>query len=349
MIDINNKYEILRQYLHIGEKLNSTVIKKIAENRAVINLKGYHVIVETDQPLIENSMISFFISGLNNRNKTILLKLINNYHHVNSFHKLQELKNYLKEFLIKNQIPINQLTLDIVNYILLKDNYIDKEKVLFIFQNLKYWQDISFLYKLYSYELTSKNVIFFLTLYERIKENNTKTTKVKNNLTDNKDVDKRFIVNENKINTKQNLKFVFDNHNLGQVLLQENNFESILFLLYPILINSHDEMGYLFLFPVNDEMNFGKLNIHFIKDMLFFKIEIEAGENKINYQMILMFKEKRSILLIRNSNIEYENKMKNKIDQLKIKLNNLLKMEIEIYFNESGMKEDKFQNFNLYA
>ena len=62
MIKFINKYNLLKRNLNIGEVINSKIVKKITSSKAIADIKGFHVIVKSDLPLMENSNLSFLIS-----------------------------------------------------------------------------------------------------------------------------------------------------------------------------------------------------------------------------------------------------------------------------------------------
>ena len=99
MIEFINKYNILKKNLNVGEIVNSRIIKRITPNKAIADIKGYHVIVKSDFPLIENSNLSFLIFGFNEQDKIILLKQLFQKGYKNIFNKLISMDNYVKKYL----------------------------------------------------------------------------------------------------------------------------------------------------------------------------------------------------------------------------------------------------------
>ncbi len=196
MIEFINKYNLLKKQLNIGDVVNSRIIKQITRNKAIADIKGFHVVVKSDFPIKNNNNLAFLISGFNEKDKIILLKQINNNNYQDIFNKLITQDNYIKKYLKQHQLPINVSTLEIANYLYLKDKKISIDKLRFIFKYLKYFFDIPLLYKLYQINLNEKNLILLLTLFQSfIKKSKTDFSKEKNKDHDNyKYIIKRYIL-----------------------------------------------------------------------------------------------------------------------------------------------------------
>lgn len=348
MINLQNKYDILRHNLNLGEKINANIVKKISNNQAIVNIKGYNVVIKSDQPLIENKTISFLISGFNEKEKIILLKSINTNFSYNSYEKYFGIKNYITNFLLKNNIPANYLTFDIANYLYLKENEINLEKFLFIYKNYQALSDISLLFKFYKYNLSPDELSIMLSFFNALIKKNNKNIKEKTNYSDSNKSEK-IIIDDNKVIIKNNFKKVFNFQKLLNDLLQNNNIEEYLLILYTLIVNSTDEQGYLFKFKTdNDEHNI-KLNINSFNDIIIFKFKLEIRNNEIINKFIWFLKEKKAILMINIKNHKIRDLFKKKLIELQFSLEQILKIKIEFFLTENEYKYDSFVNFEVYG
>ena len=292
MIQFINKYNLLKKVLNVGDIVNSKIIKQISSNKAVADIKGYHVVIKSDIPLIENSSLSFLISGFNEKDKIILLKQFNNNdNYKNVFNKLLSLDNYIKKYLKQSNLPVNASTMEIANYLYLKDNRINNDKLEFILKYLKYYSDIPLLYKLNRFQLSNKKLILLLALFRSmINSNEFDDSKQKNLL-------KRFVLKKGN-NISENLKYLSHNKNLLNDLLKLDKNENLPFVIYPLLVNSDSQMGYIFNMCINDKKYPMKFRVDILKDVIFIKIDFDFNETKISYNFYYFKNESESLMII---------------------------------------------------
>ncbi len=350
MIKFINKYDLLKRSLNIGEVINSKIVKKITSSKAIADIKGFHVIVKSDLPLIENSSLSFLISGFNAKDKIILLKQLNRSDNKNVFNKLINLDNYVKKYLKQHKIPVNESTMRIAHYLYLKDKNISQDKLDFIFKYLKYFSDISLLYNLYKFNLDNKNLMVLLTLFQSfIKKSQMSFRKEKDENTDNNDILKKNILNGDKVEFLSHLKHLSNNKNLFNDLLQLNKNDYLPFYIYPLLVNSDSEIGYIFYLPYKNSNNLMKLNINFLDDVISFKLDFNFEETRINYNFFYFKKEARSLLIIDSNNLAVKQQIFSDLKKIKKRLTKLMHGELEILVKSDILLKNQYkENLDVY-
>lgn len=352
MINPINKFNLLKNKLNVGEVVNSKIVKKIAPNKAVANIKGYDVIVKSNSHLIENSNFSFFVSGFNEKDKFILLKYINkNNLRNNLINNTIKLNNYITNFLKKNHLPVNHSTIEIAHYLYLKDFIINKNKLQFILKNLKFFNDISLLYKFYMLQANNQNMLNILNFFHLFLKKKAETfRKEKNKSTDN-DISllKDFKFSDNKEENIKKLKLLFNNKKLVHDLIQFNKNDNLPLLIYPLLINSSNECSYLLFFVYNKKYYPFKFNINFNDELIQFKLNFLFEEIKINYHFIYYFKEFKSMIIIDTNNNNLKAIMGKNLKILNEKLNKILKGKVDIFIKGNSLDFKNIDNLDIYV
>ncbi len=352
MIEFINKYNLLKKKLNIGDVVNSRIIKQITRNKAIADIKGFHVVVKSDFPLKNNNNLAFLISGFNEKDKIILLKQINNNNNYQDiFNKLIGQDNFIKKYLKQHQLPINVSTLEIADYLYLKDKKISIDKLRFIFKYLKYFFDIPLIYKLYQINLNEKNLILLLTLFQSfIKKSNPGLLKEKNKESDNyKDKISRFILKGDKDKIIENLKFLSQNNNLLNDLLKLNKNENPLFFIYPLIVNSDSQSGYIFNISVNDKRYSVKFVINSYDDIVSFKLNFNFDKIKINYSFFYFIKESESLMIVDTNTQKIRKEISSSLDGLEKKLKKFIKGKFNIFIKgEMQIKDHEKKNLDIY-
>ncbi|MBU1076475.1 MAG: hypothetical protein KKH98_04240 [Spirochaetes bacterium] len=350
MITPINKFNFLKNRLHVGDVVDSKIIKKIDSNKAIANIKGYDVIVKSDSVLKENTTLSFFISGFNEKEKTVLIKHLNKSKFDNVKNKIINLDHYIKSYLNTNHLPLSNSTLKIAHFLYLKDGHINKEKLQFILKYLKYFPDIAFIYKLFQYQITDKHILHLLNWFNSlIKKKMLTFGKGKNKSTDNDDrIFNRFVFSSNKEINKKNLKFLFNNKNILSDLLQNKKNENVPFFIYPLMVNSDKELSFMSFLQDKEEYHTSKFNMTFSDEAISFTINFLIDNTKIHYSFIYQFQDKHLMLIIDTNNDDIKKKIQKGAKAFENRLNSILSNKINIIIRDDLYKEIDIKNLDIY-
>lgn len=342
MLDAVNKYNFLKKRLVVGEVVQSKVIKKITNDRAVANIKGYDVVVKSDMELIENTRHNFYISGFNEKEKTIILKSVNNKTTKSLQKEYNQLIIYIKNFLTQNKIPVNEQTIQIAEFLYLKDRNINIKVLNYIYNHLKYFQDIPLLYHLFHLSLDHKNLLLLLERFQlSLKNKKQNITKEKNKITDNLDDVKRFIFNERNEDNIKKLKSLLKNNNIINDLLQLKKDNNLNLFLYPLIQNTKNSLGFILLFSIKDEYHPVQFNMNFNEDIISLRLNFCINENKLNYHFLFYLNESKSILSIFSNNNNLIKIINQELEDFKKIIMSKISDNVEIF-----VKRDMLYNNN---
>lgn len=340
MIHIFNKYDLLKNQLNVGEKISTSIIKKITDNKAVVSIKGYNVVVKSDTPLTENFPLSFLISGFNEKEKVILLKSIQQQFNIPSEQKFLQAKSYIRNFLVENKIPVNLITLDIAHYLFLKENKITLDTLRFIYKYYQDLKDIPLLYRLFKYSSEQKFIIPFIKLFNFILK---KEGKIREEKKYNSD-----IINDWKKDIKEQIKVFSNNKNVINVLSNDDNDEKSP-LFYSLFLNQKDETGLLLPVVISDQKGWAKIHCNILTDIILFTIDFSITEEKIVYKFILFLKEQKAVLTVDVKNKEWNQKISAGLDGLQEKIDKILKIDFEIFINGKEKSNTTLKNLDIYV
>lgn len=349
MIKLIDKYDILRTRLVPGEKFDSQVIKKLNDHRSVISIKGHPVVVESDTPLSENRTLSFLVSGFNDKGKTVLLKMLSGNPHFNKGRIFPDSSGYIPLFLQKNRLPFNKVTSEIASYLLLKENDLDKEKLLFIYKYWKKMADTPLLYKMYHFRLTSEQISLLLQLFSDCLEEGSVFAKVKKNTSDNIISRKKWYFSGVLSDVREKLRQLLDQRELVDGLLRENDRMEQILSLYPLIANTRNELNYFCFLEFPEKRYLSKLNVLNNEDMFRFAIDIGQGEDRIAYKFYLIPKEKRALLFAGSRNEKWIKGLQNAGEELRSRIEKKLGMKTELYIYDGETAEQDPGDHIYYA
>jgi len=346
MIFFQSKYNILKQKVAPGEIINTRIIKKLSPNKAVAQIKGYNVIIEGESLPLENSEVSFVISGFNNQKRIITMKMLKP-----PVHKFNEFK--LNEFivnqLLKYKLPVNSFTIQLGYMLYKKYGKINQQHIEKLIQYLKFNNDVDLIFALFNLKLDESVIIKILrilsnisTLIIDIAPKFFKTFE-KNKKSDNK---------SNEI--LKNLRYNINKGEFINALLKFNNESKnfgILLELYKV-INFYSADEFAFFFPLYIDNKIYPVKIKYRKqnsieageDILYLKIEVFLNEGKVVY--FLNFINENNILNIRikSENTDIEKRIRDNISQLVENIQKIKNIKVNIFKKE----ERVYNNLDLY-
>ncbi len=332
---LNNKYDFLRNKLAVGEIVKPRLIKRISNNKAVANIKGYNVVIKNENLNAESSDTSFVILGFNDKEKLILLKK-----QIMSNIKYNEPNlNFIMELLKSKNIPVNSITINIANLLYQQFNSINKEMLFQILHLSKILNVPDFILFLLNSGISQDTIKYFLQRY--------KNGLLLLNLFNKK----KYISDKNK-----KVNFVFDNFDDILELLKGNqitnkslfnallNIEDLsLFMLHLLLLNLGKEKNQIFFSFKDKEEETVRFNVK--KEKNNWVIKIDYMINNENVVLKLYYNLMELNITVETMNKTIFNFFKAEKENLLQKLKKYIKnVSLEI----NGLKYKK-NNFDIYV
>ncbi len=329
-----NKYEILKQRLKVGEIIRPTLIKKISSKRAIVSIDGYRVVIEENE--INNNFINnkFVILGFNNKEKVILLKKINNNILFNEGYHIP----YFKEFLLKNNLPVNSSNLLLAKLLYTRYNSIDINILRNLIQLTHILNTPELIFYLYEITKDYKILENFLQAYK----NFLIYFKSINKKIEDSDKSSRLLYISKK-NVKSFFKLIFNNNKWSDLLKFNKDFK--LYFLHLFILNYSDGINIPFLNYINNHFNY--IRIKKEKENYFIKLEFNIDNSKL---FVNLFYNMNSLdLKILSEKKELVLKIEEKLKELEEKLKKIIRLDkIEVeYIDKINMRN--FDYFETYA
>ncbi len=333
-IILNNKYELLKNKLNVGDIVKPKIVKNISQNKSIATIKGYNVVVENDNTA-ENNNSEFVVLGFNDKEKLVLLKKIIR----NNFTQNQNL-DFIVELLRKKNIPVNGITLNIGDLLYRKFGEINDNLFMRILKYAKELNVPEFILFLINSGLDDSDIKSYLNKYKSLLMFLNLTNK-KIDKPDKKNRGSFIFSNFDDILELLKSGKIIDKNFFNALLKQNSDFE--LYLLHLFLANAEFDGSNRVFFSVNNDKE-EVLKFKARKDKKYFYIKIEYSFGGENVILKLLYDFNRLHIKVESFSKFIINLAKKEKENI---LYNLKKIIKDVSFDIDLLGE-KTQNFDIY-